>query len=473
MEVKDLRLKEQNRVHFIGIGGISMSGLAQILMTWGIPVSGSDRSDSPTMAGLREKGAKVFVGQAAGQHKGASLVVYTAAIAADNPELVAAHEDGVRCIRRDELLGEIIRQYKTSVGIAGMHGKSTCTSMLATVMMVCQKDPTIHIGAVLPTIGGSVRVGGDDYFITEADEYKESFFKFPPTVAVLLNIDEDHLDYYRDLNHIIGAFNHFVSLVPADGQCIANGDDPLTLQVMQGAPCAGQTFGLNDGCDWRAVDIQAGADGFHSFTLVHTGNVICPVRLMVPGRHNVYNALAAIAAAHACGVKPADAAQALLQYTGADRRFQKAGEARGVQVFHDYAHHPAEVRATLEAAALLPHRKLYCVFQPHTYTRTRTLFQQFVAAFDAADELVLTDIYAAREADPGDIHSKMLCDAINARSGREFCRWAPDFDSVARLLAAECLPGDIVLALGAGSIDQVAPMILSAISSKIEKTPSL
>lgn len=460
----ELRLTEQKKVHFIGIGGISMSGLAQILMTWGIPVSGSDRSDSPTLDHLQALGAQVFVGHRAGQHEGASLVVYTAAIAADNPELVAAQAAGVQTIRRDELLGAIIRQYRVSVGVAGMHGKSTCTSMLSTIMVGCQKNPTIHIGAVLSNIGGSVLVGGTDYFITEADEYKESFLKFPPTVAVLLNIDEDHLDYYRDLAHIENAFRTFVAKLPAEGGCLVNGDDPLALAIGREAPCPCHTFGMGEGLDWHAADIAVQADGSHTFTLWHGGKAVCPVRLRVPGRHNVYNALAAIAAAQACGVAPADAALALEGYTGADRRFQKVGEVAGVTVYHDYAHHPAEVRATLEAAALLPHRKLHCLFQPHTYTRTKTLFGPFTQAFDAADDLVLIDIYAAREQDPGDISSQMLGDAINEKSGRAFARYAPDFATAAALLAERCQPGDVVLTLGAGSVEQASPFILEAIS---------
>ena len=450
----------EKKVHFIGIGGISMSGLARILRTLGIAVSGSDRTNSEALNRLRLLGVDVFIGHKAGQHGDASLVVYTPAIAEDNPELSAARQANIPTIRRDELLGRIIRQYKTSIGIAGMHGKSTCTSMTATVLLECHKDPTIHIGAVLPSIGGSVRVGGNEFFVTEADEYKESFLKFPPTVAVLLNIDEDHLDYYRDINHIIEAFTKYVALLPAGGACIANGDDPLAVQVMKGAPCPGHTFGLGEDCEWRAVDIVADPQGCHRFTVLHNGERSGEVALSVPGRHHVYNALAAIAASVLCGVDPEQAAQALAHYVGAERRFMLVGAADGCEVYHDYAHHPAEIRATLEAAALRPHNRLWCVFQPHTYTRTKALFQQFASCFAKADQVVLTDIYAAREPDPGDIHSTQLCDAINGKLGAGRCRYAPTLADAAALVKAERQPGDLILTVGAGDIEGINKMLL-------------
>lgn len=450
----------EKKVHFIGIGGISMSGLARILLTLGIPVSGSDRSNSDAVNRLRVLGAEISIGHKAGQHGNATLVVYTPAIDEENPELSAARQANIPCIRRDELLGRIIRQYKHSIGIAGMHGKSSCTSMTATVMLECHTDPTIHIGAVLPAIGGSVRVGGNEFFVTEADEYKESFLKFPPTIAVILNIDEDHLDYYRDINHIIDTFHKFAGLLPADGACIVNGDDPLALQTGLDAPCRHITFGLGENNQWRATNIEANNQGCHSFQLIHEGKEICPVALNVPGRHHVYNALAAIAASALCGVDPAQAAAALAHYTGAERRFMLVGTADGCEIYHDYAHHPTEIRATLEAAALRPHKALWCVFQPHTYSRTKALFEQFTACFAKADKVILTDIYAAREPDPGDIHSRMLCDAVNAQLGAGRCRYAASQAEAAELVKTERQSGDLIVTMGAGDIEQINRMLL-------------
>lgn len=445
----------EKKVHFIGIGGISMSGLAMILMTWGIPVSGSDRSDSAVLPRLRDMGAEIFVGHRAGQHEGASLVVYTPAVPDDNEELAAARASGTPVIRRDELLGRIIRQYRQSIGISGVHGKTTCTSMASTILFKCGKDPTIHVGGSLSLIGGSVRVGGNDIFVTEACEYKESFLAFPPTIAVILNIDADHLDYFRDIDHVEQAFRKYVSLLPADGYCIVNGDDARAVGILKDAHCGGTTFGLAETCHWRATGIIPDADGCHSFDLLEGGKPVGRVSLSVPGRHNVYNALAAIAAASRCGVDPACAAEELKAFTGADRRFQKIGETGGAKLYHDYAHHPTEVRATLEAASLLPHNRLWCVFQPHTYTRTKALFNEFTSAFDKVDRLVLLDIYAAREPNPGDISSRMLCDAINSRDGLGRCRYAASFDEAVMIVKQELEPMDVIFTMGAGDIEKI------------------
>lgn len=451
---------DEKKVHFIGIGGISMSGLATILMTWGIPVSGSDRADSETIEKLREMGADIRIGHKAGLHEGASLVVYTSAISDDNEEIVAARASGVPVIRRAELLNRIMAQYGQSIGIAGAHGKTTCTSMAATILYECGKDPTIHIGAKLSVIGGSVRVGGNGIFVTEADEYKESFLAFPPTIAVILNIDADHLDYYTGIEQIAGSFAKYVSMLPADGYCIVNGDDALAVEIMKGAPCPGTTFGFSDDCAWRAANFMADASGCFSFDLTLNGDNCCRVKLSVPGRHNIYNALAAIAAAHHCGVDPKCAAEKLSGFKGADRRFQKVGEAGGAAIYHDYAHHPTEVRATLETAALLPRNRLWCVFQPHTYTRTKALFNDFITAFDKADKVVLLDIYAAREKDPGGIDSSMLCNAINEKAGDGKCVYAPSFEEAVKIVKKEKHRGDVIFTMGAGDVEKLNGMLL-------------
>ncbi len=451
---------DEKKVHFIGIGGISMSGLAMILMTWGIPVSGSDRSDSAVVERLRKMGADVFIGHKAGQHEGASLVVYTSAIPDSNEELAAARASGVPVIRRAELLKMIMDQYDKSIGITGAHGKTTCTSMTATILYKCGKNPTIHIGAGLPLIGGSVRVGGSEIFVTEADEYKESFLAFPPTVAVILNIDADHLDYYRDIDHITDSFAHYVAMLPEDGFCIVNGDDVRAVSLLKNARCPSMTFGLGEGCDWRACEIKADEHGGHSFDLIHNGEFQCRVALSIPGRHHVYNALAAIAASSLCGVDSQCAAEQLADFKGADRRFQLIGEIGGATVYHDYAHHPAEIRATMDAASLLPHNRLWLVFQPHTFTRTKALFNDFAASFDKADKVVLLDIYAAREDNPGDVSSQALCEATNQRDGLGRCRHAASFEEAAAIVKAERQPGDLIFTVGAGDVDKLSEKLL-------------
>jgi UDP-N-acetylmuramate--alanine ligase len=451
---------DEKKVHFIGIGGISMSGLAMILMTWGIQVSGSDRTDSGILERLRKLGADVHIGHKAGLHEGASLVVYTSAIPDNNAELMAARASGMPVIRRAELLKRIMNQYDKSIGITGAHGKTTCTSMTATILYKCNKNPTIHIGAGLPLIGGSVRVGGSGIFVTEADEYKESFLAFPPTIAVILNIDADHLDYYRDIEHIADSFGKYVSMLPEDGFCIVNGDDDRAVSLLKHAKCASATFGLSEGCMWRAVNISTDERGGHSFDLLKGGAFACRVSLSVPGRHHVYNALAAIAAAHCCDVEPQCAAEQLAEFRGADRRFQRIGESGGAVIYHDYAHHPAEIRATLDAASLLPHNRLWLVFQPHTFTRTKALFNDFVESFDKADRIVLLDIYAAREDNPGDISSAILCDAVNRRDGLGRCGYASGFDEAAAIVKAERQPGDLIFTVGAGDVEKLSEKLL-------------
>jgi UDP-N-acetylmuramate--alanine ligase len=405
-------------------------------------------------------GAEIFVGHKAGQHEGASLVVYTPAVAEDNEELAAARASGASVIRRDELLGRIIKQYRNSIGISGVHGKTTCTSMAATILYKCGKNPTIHLGGRLDLLGGSVRVGSNELFVTEACEYKESFLAFPPTIAVVLNIDADHLDYFRDIDHITEAFRKYVSLLPKDGYCIVNGEDARAVEILKGAPCPGTTFGFSDACTWRAGNAMADKNGCFRFDLMVNDEYSCRVQLAVPGRHNVYNALAAIAAASRCGVDAQCAAEQLLEFKGADRRFQKMGEAGGASIYHDYAHHPAEIRATLEAASLLPRNRLWCVFQPHTYTRTKALFDDFVTAFDKADKIVLLDIYAAREPNPGDISSQMLCEAINQKDGKNRCVYAASFEEAAKIVKKGRRRGDIIFTVGAGDVEKINKMLL-------------
>lgn len=447
------------KIHFIGIGGISMSGLAEVLLRLGYSVSGSDQTDNPLLHKLRSLGADIYIGHRAGQQKGAALVIKNAAIGDDNPELSAARAEGVPVMERTDLLGQLMGEYRHTVSVCGSHGKTTATSMLTTILVLTGRDPTANIGSVLPLIGGATRAGGREFFVVEASEYKDDFLRLPSTHIVMLNIDADHLDYFRDIDHIAESFAAFAALLPDDGMLIGNGDDPRVRAIMERCGRAVRSFGLSEGNDWRAADIRVSGEGHARFTLLLEERPVTGVRLAVPGRHHVMNALAAIAAAHACGVPAAEAARALAAYTGAGRRFEPAGCWRGAALYHDYAHHPVEVAATLETARAMRPRRLWCVFQPHTYSRTRALFDDFTRCFDAADELILLPIYAAREPDPGDISSAMLAEAINRRPGHKPCRHADSFQAAADLIRREAAPGDLVLTVGAGDIEELTALI--------------
>jgi len=453
-----MNLSQYEHYHFIGIGGISMSGLAQMLLRRGHTVSGSDRSDSSILGKLRAEGITCFVGHRAEQVEGADAIVYTAAVPQDNCELVRARELGIPTIYRGDLLGAWMRDYGVRVGICGTHGKSSCTSMLATILVEAEKDPSVHIGSELPLISGTTRLGQSEVFITEACEYQDSFLDFFPTVALVLNIEEDHLDYFADLSAIVDSFVKFIRLCPQDGGlAIVNGDDPECILAARRGERETVTFGLGDANDWQAVDLHT-VNGLYAFSVLNQGAAVGQVQLSVPGRHHVYNALGAIAAAVACGVEPCDACRFVGHYAGASRRFADAGTCNAARLVHDYAHHPTEIRATLSSARDVSRGKIWCVFQPHTYTRTRALFSQFVEAFGDADHVLLADIYAAREPDPGDMNSRMLADAVT-RSGHPDCRYGGAFDTIAETLRREVKEGDLVLILGAGDIIGILPSL--------------
>lgn len=330
--------------------------------------------------------------------------------------------------------------------------------MISMVMYLSGKNPTIHLGGNLPLINGSTRVGGQDIFVAEACEYKDSFLRFFPTVAVILNIDADHLDYFKDLDDIEDSFREFTDLLPSTGCAIGNGDDPRACKVVRNASCKGETFGYGEDCDWKITDVRQ-EKGLHSFALIHNGSKAAEVSLRIPGRHNVMNAAAAIAACSRSGIDPQEAADIIHNFTGAQRRFEKAGEYNGAGVYHDYAHHPTEIRATLSAAKQMTSGKLYCIFQPHTYSRTRVLFNEFAASFSDTDRTVLVDIYAAREADPGNVSSKMLAAAANAVPGQNVL-YAKSFDEASAMVRSWVSPGDNVITLGAGDIEKMSKLLI-------------
>lgn len=437
------------KIHFIGIGGISMSGLAAVLLNKGYRVSGSDFKDSEILNKLRNKGAEIYIGHSKENLVDVDLVVYTAAIPEANPELLEAKEQHIQLMDRAEFLGLIMKGHKYNVAISGTHGKTTCTSMISHLTLEANLDPTILVGGELDLIGGNYRIGESEYFITEACEYKESFLKFFPYVGIILNIDADHLDYYRDIDHINETFEKFSRLVPKDGYLIGYGGDTRVKKVLEKADCNTISYGF-DNENLVAKNISFNNKGCGTFTLFENGNELFEVTLSNPGKHNILNALATIAVGLIFNVSSETIAKALLDSIGAHKRFEYKGEKDGVTVIDDYAHHPTEIKATLDTAKKIPHNKTYCVFQPHTYTRTKTLFNEFTEAFTGADELILMDIYAARETDTGLVSSDELGDAIR-KTGMN-CINVHSHDEATSYLRNKATSGDLILTVGAGDV---------------------
>ncbi len=455
-----LDINNIKKVHFVGIGGISMSGLAEILLHQGFTVSGSDEKSSPIVQKLEKLGIKITIGHFAQNVKGVDLVVYTAAVREDNPELKAGAQAGIPCIDRATLLGEIMKGYPGSIAVSGTHGKTTTTSMISLIMLEEGFDPTVHLGGELDAIGGTTRIGGTDYFIAEACEYTGSFLKLHPYLAVILNIELDHVDYFQNIDHIRDTFLSFARLVPENGWLLACGDDPSILEIAKRVSCQKVTFSMFDeSCTWSARDITFDEMGCAEYTLLHDKEPLLRIKLNVPGLHNASNSLAAIAACCTMGVSAQSAAKALLRFRGTHRRFEKKGTRNGVTVIDDYAHHPTEVSEALKTAYRCNHSRIWCVFQPHTYTRTKTLLDDFSHSFNCADIIIVTDIYAAREPDSGEINSQLLVDKI-IQQGKN-ALYIKDFESIVNYLAKNTQEGDLVITMGAGDIYKVGELFLS------------
>lgn len=449
-------------VHFIGIGGISMSGLAEILLKEGFPVSGSDSHASALTEHLERAGARICIGQAASNiPEDCKLVVYTAAIHPDNPEYREAKRRGVPMLSRAELLGQLMRNYQTSIAVAGTHGKTTTTSMIASILLEEDADPTISVGGILPSISGNIRVGGSEVFLTEACEYTNSFLHFFPTIGIILNIEEDHMDFFKDLNDIRRSFRRFAELLPVEGLLIINSDIPDYEEITEGLSCRVVTFGSSPDADYRAENTAYDTFGHPSFDLIRKTEKDGRrprFSLKVPGEHNVCNALASIALADALRIPEAAVEKGLLSFTGTDRRFQYKGEVNGVTIIDDYAHHPTEIRATLHAAAHYPHRELWCVFQPHTYSRTKAFLKEFAEALSLADHVVLADIYAARETDTLGISSRDLERELAALGADVY--YFPTFAEIEKFLSEKCMHGDMCITMGAGDVINIGEDLL-------------
>jgi UDP-N-acetylmuramate--alanine ligase len=446
-------------IHFIGIGGISMSGLAEILIEEGFTVTGSDVNESDLTRHLEAKGAKVAYGQRAENITDKiDVVVYTAAVHPDNPEFISATEMGLHILTRAELLGQMMKNYENAIAVSGTHGKTTTTSMITEILLCADTDPTISVGGILNSIGGNIRVGGPDLFVTEACEYTNSFLSFYPTTEVILNIEADHLDFFKDLKEIRHSFRLFAEKLPENGLLVINKDIDHMEDIIEGLPCKVITFGKNQESRYQANNIRYDELARASYELAVDGEVIDTVTLGVSGEHNVYNSLAAAAVCFELGISLEMIQKGLKRFTGTNRRFEKKGEVFGVTIIDDYAHHPQEIRATLETAKHYPHKKLWVVFQPHTYTRTRAFLDEFAESLSLADEVILADIYAARETDNLGISSKDIVERIEKKGVK--AHYIPSFEAIETFILENCIHGDLLITMGAGDIVKVGENLL-------------
>ena len=449
----DELLRRVQRVHFIGIGGSGMCPLAEILHNEGYALSGSDNNESDTLARIRSMGIPVYMGQRAENIEGAQLIVYTAALLPDNPELVAAKASGIPTVERSKLFGAISRMYPNCIGVCGTHGKTTTTSMLSQILIESGADPTCVIGGKLPLIGTNGRVGHSDTMVCEACEFVDTFLDLSPDMSVFLNIDEDHLDYFKTVDNLKASFTKFANLTSRT--VLYNADDARTVDAISKAE-TGKTFlsfGQGENCDYRAVNVRM-EHAFPAFDVMHGGETLGSVRLSVPGAHNVYNALAAIAAALENGVPMAQCVAAVEAFRGAGRRFEMLGTYRGVTIADDYAHHPKEIAVTLTAAKQMDYKRVIAVFQPFTYSRTAMLIDEFAEALQIADGIVMTEIMGSRERNTYGVHTADLAAKIPGSV------WFETFDQVADYIVQNAEPGDLVITLGCGDIYKAAKIMI-------------
>lgn len=447
-------------IHFIGIGGISMSGLAHILLDRGFTVSGSDMRQSALTKELENCGATVFYSHMPSNiTKDIDTVVYTAAISESNPELVTAKKFNLHILTRAQLLGQLMTNYSTAINVAGTHGKTTTTSMIAEILINADCDPTISVGGILSSIGGNIRAGKSDIFLTEACEYTNSFLSFHPTLNVILNVKADHLDFFKDINDIRHSFRLFNELLPDDGTIVINTDIDDYSYFYDGLCCDVITVGSNPEISkYSASNIEYNSTGCCSYDLLIDKINVDHIELCVQGLHNVYNSLAAIAVGIKLGLDIEQIKEGLKHFTGTDRRFQIKGSFDGITVVDDYAHHPDEITATLNAALHYPHNKIWCVFQPHTYSRTKALLKDFAKALSVADIVILADIYAAREQNHFGISSIDLQEEI--KKFNTTCYYMNSFDEIAKFLKKNCINGDLLITMGAGDIYKVGESLI-------------
>lgn len=454
-----LNFSQPIHIHFIGIGGISMSGLAEILLEKGFTISGSDSKESDLTRMLSSKGASIFYGQSATNIiPGIDLVVYTAAIHPDNPEFAEAKLQNLPMLSRAELLGQIMDNFDQSIAVAGTHGKTTTTSMISEILLAADADPTITVGGILPSIGGNLRVGASPVFVSEACEYTNSFLNFRPKYSIILNVEAEHLDFFKDLNDIRCSFRKFAQNTLADGATIINGEIADIQELTSGLAQSVITYGFDSCYDFYAVDLHYDDKACPCFTAMHGDTRIADICLRVPGRHNASNALAAIALAVTMGIPATAIIKGLDSFGGANRRFQYKGCVDGVTIIDDYAHHPTEIRATLTAAQNYPHKRLVLVFQPHTYSRTKAFLDDFADVLSLADVIVLADIFAAREQNTYGVSSKDILSRLKEKGKNAY--YFPSFEEIEKFLLKNCVHDDLLITMGAGNVVEIGEALL-------------
>ena len=455
------RLKKYKKIHMCGIGGVSMSGIAEILVNWGFEVTGSNNVENGATEKLKEAGIKVTIGHHAENVVGADVVVYTAAIDPENIELKTAKLLGIKTIERSDFLGEITRCYNDTSTVAGTHGKSTTTSMLSLCFIEANKDPSIQVGADLFQIKGNYKVGKSEYFVLEACEYVESFLKFSPKSTIILNIDNDHLDYFKNFENIKKAFIKYVKLIPSDGVVVLNSDDSNCLELKNYTKAKVLTYALeNENADFIAKNIKFDNDGFASFDVYKNGDFYENIKLSVPGMHNVSNSLGCIAMCYAYGIQPKDIKAALKKFTGAGRRFEFKGKMNGASIYDDYGHHPTEIISTSKALMNKKYNKSWIVFQPHTYSRTVELLDEFAKSLLNFDNIIVIDIYAAREKNKYGISSKDLVEKIKSM-GKD-AKYMPNFEECVKFLKENVNEDDVVLTQGAGTVTEIGGLLIKS-----------
>ena len=447
-------LKRYKRIHLIGIGGTSMSGIAEILNQWGFIVQGSDLNSSSTTDKLISLGIPVTIGHDPSKINGCDLVIYSAAISKDDPELVRATDLEIPTLERKDILGEITRAFRNTICVSGTHGKTTTTSMVSMCFLESQLDPTIQIGANISAINGNNRVGKSDYFILEACEYSESFLSFFPKAEIILNIDNDHLDYYKDIDHIKETFIKYIKLLPDDGILVYNADDKHCSHFSRYTKAKSLTFGIEtSNANYTAKNIEFDKNGFPSFDVYHNNIFYKTFKLSIPGKHNIYNALSCIALCDEFGLDKFEMKTALQKFTGAGRRFELVGEINGAKIFDDYGHHPTEITAVANALKKKKYNHSWVVFQPHTYSRTKALLDDFASCLTNFDNIIVTDIYAARETNTYNVSSKDIVNKIEELGRRAY--YIPNFDDIIEFLKRNVKPDDIIITQGAGTVTQI------------------
>jgi UDP-N-acetylmuramate--alanine ligase len=446
-------LSKVRKIHFIGIGGSGMCPIAEILFHKGYELTGSDTAESDTLARIRRYGIRVSMGQKAENVDGAELVVYSAAIKPDNPELVAAKQKGIPTVERSVMLGMVTRRFPNTIAVAGTHGKTTTTAMTTQILLEAGLDPSAIIGGKLPLIGGNGRVGKSGTIVCEACEFVDTFLQLNPAISVILNIDNDHLDYFGTVENTIRSFHQFCQ--QTTGTIIVNGDDANAMKSVQGITNARiVTYGFQPSNDYSAAEIQPTQRAREKFIVQKAGCKVADISLSIPGKHNIYNALAAFIVADLLGVSAEQIAKSLHAFTGVHRRFEMLGEFGGVTVADDFAHHPTEITATLTAAKEMGFSRVWAVFQPHTYSRTYLLFNDFVKALSIADRVVLSEILAVRETNTYHIYAKDLAAKIPG------CVWFKTFEEIADYMVEHAKDGDLILTLGGGDVYKCANLIV-------------